>query len=256
VFSATETYEFLWRTTDDGAVGVNHDHSFRPRRQDREPHYRETGAFYIMAAPGLKKAGYRFFGRVEPHVVPAAHDIEIDTLEELALANTLALTQDTPAPIDVDAVITDFDGVHTDDRAYVDQDGRESVAVSRSDGMGISQLRRQGIPVLILSTERNPVVTARARKLNVDVMQGVDNKADALQKWLADRGVDPQRAAYVGNDINDIGCLELVGWPIVVPDAHPKARARARVVLARPAGMGAVRELCERVVVSKLRSNT
>lgn len=251
VFSATETYEFLWRITDAGAIGANHDHSFRPRRQDREPHYRETGAFYVMAASGLKQAGYRFFGRVEPHAVPAAHAIEIDTPEDLTLANALAPTVDTPTPIDADAVITDFDGVHTDDRAYVDQDGRESVAVSRSDGMGVAQLRRHEIPVLILSTERNPVVAARARKLGVEVLQGVEDKADALQKWLADRGVEPQRAAYIGNDINDVGCLELVGWPVVVSDAHPQARACARVVLTRSGGDGAVRELCERVLVAK-----
>lgn len=251
VFSAVETHEFLWRLVDSGAVGVNHDHSFRPRRQDREPHYRETGAFYVMRVSGLREGGYRFFGKIEPLVVAPTHAIEIDTEQDLQMANALAPVCSVQESIDVDAVVMDFDGVHTDDRAYVDQDGRESVAISRSDGMGIAQLRRLGLPLLVLSTERNPVVTARARKLGVDVLQGVEDKAGALQKWLADHGIDPARTAYVGNDINDVECLELVGWPVVVPEAHAEARVRARVVLTRPGGRGAVRELCERVIASR-----
>jgi N-acylneuraminate cytidylyltransferase len=251
VFSAVETHEFLWRIGNSGAVGVNHDHSFRPRRQDREPHYRETGAFYVMRESGLRKAGYRFFGRIEPMVVASARAIEIDAEQDLLMANALAPINDVQAPVDVDALVMDFDGVHTDDRAYVDQDGTESVAVSRSDGMGIAQLRRLGIPMLILSTERNPVVTARARKLGVEVLQGVEDKAGTLQKWLAENGIDPAKTAYVGNDINDVPCLELVGWPVVVPEAHIEARMRARVILTRPGGRGAVRELCERVIASR-----
>jgi N-acylneuraminate cytidylyltransferase len=105
--------------------------------------------------------------------------------------------------------------------------------------------------MLILSTERNPVVTARARKLGVEVLQGVEDKAGALQKWLAENGIDPAKTAYVGNDINDVPCLELVGWPVVVPEAHIEARMRARVILTRPGGRGAVRELCERVIASR-----
>ncbi|MBB5132049.1 YrbI family 3-deoxy-D-manno-octulosonate 8-phosphate phosphatase [Thermocatellispora tengchongensis] len=248
VFSGLETHEFLWSAA---GAGVNHDPAVRPRRQDREPHYRETGAFYAMRAAGLREHGHRFFGTVMVQPVPAGHAIEIDTPGDLEIVRALAPFVDEPEPIDVDAVITDFDGVHTDDRAYVDQDGREMVAISRSDGMGISLLRRSGVKLLVMSTEHNPVVAARARKLGVPVLQGLADKRTVLRDWLSIEGLDPARVAYVGNDVNDLGPMSEVGWPVAVPDAHPKVRAAARVVLTRPGGAGAVRELCDRVLAAR-----
>ena len=246
VFSAVETHAFLWRLGDDGASGVNHDHSFRPRRQDRDAQFQETGAFYAMRAAGFRAGGYRFFGTVGVELVDAAHAIEIDTVEELALASALAAAIDPrPAAIDVDAVVTDFDGVHTDDRVLVGQDGSEYVFANRSDGMGVRLLREAGMPVLILSTEANPVVAARARKLGVPVLHGVDDKAGALRAWASDAGIALDRIAYVGNDINDLACLALVGWPVATADAHPLVRSAARVVLTRRGGDAAVRELAE-----------
>ncbi|MEV0975047.1 N-acetylneuraminate synthase family protein [Microtetraspora glauca] len=253
VFSGMETYEFVW--TGAGA-GVNHDPATRPRRQDREPHYRETGAFYVMRTEGLREHGHRFFGRVAVQPVPARHAVEVDTPEDLEIVRALAPFVDEPLPIDVDAVVTDFDGVHTDDRAYVDSEGREMVAVSRSDGMGVALLKRSGVRLLVLSTERNPVVAARARKLGVPVLQGLNAKETALRDWLAIEGLDPARVAYVGNDVNDLGCMALVGWPVAVPDAHPRVRAAARVVLTHAGGAGAVRELCDRVLAARPESES
>jgi YrbI family 3-deoxy-D-manno-octulosonate 8-phosphate phosphatase len=259
VFSAIETYGFLWSADASGiARGVNHESSTRPRRQDREPHYLETGAFYVMRAPGFRGARHRFFGRVGVVEVAERSALEIDTEEQLSLAMVTAsaiapLLHDVggqPGSIDAVAVVTDFDGVHTDDTATTDAEGRETVRVSRSDGMGVAELRRAGIPVLILSTETNPVVSARARKLRVDVRQGVDDKAAALIEWAAETGVPLSSVAYVGNDINDLACLNLVGWPVAVPDAHPLVLAAARVVLTRAGGDGAVRELSDRVLRS------
>ncbi|MFG1679813.1 N-acetylneuraminate synthase family protein [Nonomuraea sp. NPDC049269] len=248
VVSGLPTHEFLWTAA---GGGINHDPAIRQRRQDREPQFRENGAFYVMRTSGLREHGHRFFGTVAVQPVPVRHAIEIDEPEDLELARALAPFVDVPEPIDVDAVITDFDGVHTDDRAYVDSDGREMVLVSRSDGMGIALLRRSGVKVLVMSTEHNPVVAARARKLGVPVLQGLAEKRVVLRDWLTIEGLDPARVAYVGNDVNDLGPMAEVGWPIAVPDAHPRVRAAARVVLSRPGGDGAVRELCDRVVAAR-----
>jgi CMP-N-acetylneuraminic acid synthetase len=147
VFSAVETFEFLWRVGGDGATGVNHDHRHRPRRQEREPHFRETGAFYVMRADGFRDAAFRFFGRVGVAVVDERTSLEIDTVEELELANSLAPSIDDELfgnDIDVDAVVTDFDGVHTDDRVMVAADGSEYITASRSDGMGVRMLGEAG----------------------------------------------------------------------------------------------------------------
>ncbi len=251
VFSAFETYAFLWRETPDGAAGVNHDHSFRPRRQDREPHYQETGAFYVMRTAGFRAAGFRFFGRVGVARTDERRAIEIDDEHQLELARAIAPLLDVPAPVDVDALVTDFDGVHTDDRVYVGAGGEELVAANRSDGMGIEFLRTAGVPVLVLSKETNRVVEARARKLRVDVQQGVDEKAGALVRWAREKGLDLERIAYLGNDVNDLGCMRLVGWPVAVADAHPEVVAASRLVLTRKGGHGAVRELAERILRSR-----
>ncbi|MFH8252387.1 cytidylyltransferase domain-containing protein [Microbacterium sp. B2969] len=251
-FSAVETYGFLWRRNGVGhAEAINHDAAHRPRRQDREPHFLETGAFYVFAAESFRAAGHRFFGRVGIVEVPDRTALEIDTLSELEQARAIAPLVDAPEPIDVDAVVTDFDGVHTDDSVSVDEAGHEAVRVSRSDGMGVARLRKAGIPVLILSTETNPVVTARARKLRVEVLQGVDDKAAALRAWAEAAGIPLSRIAYLGNDVNDLACLELVGWPVAVPDSHPLVLAAARAVVDRPGGDGAVRALTERVLLAR-----
>ncbi|MDO5683283.1 MAG: acylneuraminate cytidylyltransferase [Propionibacteriaceae bacterium] len=263
-FSGIETYEFLWRDADpdsapgSGAMtGQNHSADYRPRRQDRRPDYRETGAFYVMTVAGFRTAKHRFFGTTRVVPVSELASLEIDTAEELALADAFAGVLDQPTAgandgeaIDVDAVITDFDGVHTADTAYVDEHGRETVRVSRSDGMGVSVLRKAGIPFLICSRERNRVVTARAAKLGVEVMQAITDKRAAVLDWLTENEVDPARTAYVGNDINDLGPMSVVGWPIAVADAHPDVLRAARVILSRPGGAGAVRELCDRVAAA------
>ncbi len=251
VFAAHETYGFLWGrsgTSSDAAVALNHDAAHRPRRQDREPHYLETGAFYVFRAEGFRAAEHRFFGRIRIAEVPEWTAIEIDDEQQLRIARALAALHETPERIPVKAVVTDFDGVHTDDTASVDADGVERVRVSREDGMGVSLLRRAGIPMLILSTEVNPVVRARAEKLRVPVMHGIDDKESALRGWAADAGIPLAEIAYLGNDVNDLPALRIVGWPIAVANAHPLVLAAARVVLRRRGGHGAVRELIERVL--------
>ncbi|HKH08993.1 MAG TPA: acylneuraminate cytidylyltransferase [Agromyces sp.] len=270
VFSASPTHVFLWRESESGgqggtAIGVNHDASHRQRRQERGPEYAETGAFYVFRTDAFRAAGHRFFGRVGVQPVHPDHALEIDDVADLERARAIApyvdgalaasgrgLPADPRRPrIDVDALVTDFDGVHTDDTVMVDQLGRESVRVSRSDGHGIARLRAAGVPVLILSAEENPVVGRRAEKLGVECMQGVAEKGAVLRDWAAARGIRLDRIAYLGNDRGDLPALELVGWPIAVPDASPEALAAARHVLSHPGGHGAVRELADLILAAR-----
>jgi N-acylneuraminate cytidylyltransferase len=266
VFSAFETYGFLWARAGDQraavdeqphagtqpdagtAVALNHDASRRPRRQDREPHFLETGAFYVFRAEGFREAEHRFFGRIRIAEVPEWSAIEIDDEQQLRMARALAALYESPERIPVRAVVTDFDGVHTDDTATIDADGVERVRVSREDGMGVSLLRKAGIPMLILSTEVNPVVRARADKLRVPVLHGIDDKESALRAWAKENRIPLAEIAYLGNDVNDLPALRIVGWPIAVANAHPLVIDAARVVLRRVGGQGAVRELIERVL--------
>lgn len=231
----------------DGAGrGVNHDSSFRPRRQDRPQDFLETGAAYAMDAAGFRAAGHRFFGRTALVRTDPARVLEVDDPHDLARARALAPLLDTaalPTHEDVDAVVLDFDGTQTDDRVLIDADGREIVAVHRGDGLGVARLRRAGLDLLILSTEQNPVVAARARKLQVPVLHGIDRKDIALKQWCDERGIAPERVLYVGNDVNDLPCFDLAGWPVAVANAHDSVRAAARAVTATPGGEGAIREI-------------
>ena len=227
---------------------MNHDASVRLRRQDLEPQFQETGAFYVMRAAGFRAAGHRFFGRVGVAVVDDLTAIDIDSADDLELATRIAPMLARRGSIEVDAVVTDFDGVHTDDRVHVSAEGTEIVTASRADGMGVSLLRRAGIGFLIISSETNPVVAARGEKLMVEVLQPVHDKAAALARWSAEQHLDLERVAYVGNDVNDLSALGVVGWPIAVADAHPLVIAAARIVLSRRGGDGAVRELANRII--------
>ncbi len=139
----------------------------------------------------------------------------------------------------------DFDGVFTDNMVYVLQDGSEAVRCTRSDGLGLQKLERLGIESVIISTESNPVVSARAEKLNIRCIQNCGDKRAVLEAMVAERGLSLAEVAYVGNDINDLPCLDSVGLPIVVRDAHQDVVRHAVYRTTRPGGQGAVREVCD-----------
>ncbi|MFO7590636.1 MAG: acylneuraminate cytidylyltransferase, partial [Acidimicrobiia bacterium] len=259
--SAAPAHLFLWRAGPDGAAeAVNHDARVRPRRQDREPEFLETGAVYAMRVPGFRSAGHRFFGRTALYVQPPERALEVDepldlVHAEVAIRERARTERVQQLPLRPAALVLDFDGVMTDGAVTLDQDGKESVRCHRRDGMGIERLRAAGIPVLVLSKERNPVVTARCAKLNVPCLQGIDRKLPALTAWLDEHGIDPAAAIFLGDDVNDAECLEAVGCGVVVADAHPDVRPRARIQLDTPGGQGAVRELTD-LIEQRLRENS
>ena len=142
-------------------------------------------------------------------------------------------------------VVFDFDGVFTDNRVLVLQDGTEAVMCSRADGLGLDRLRNCGLDLLVLSKEQNPVVAARCNKLRLPYIQGCDEKAERLLQEFNDRGITQHEVAYVGNDINDVECMELVDLPITVSDGYPEVIRLAAWVGTVPGGQGAVREVCD-----------
>lgn len=145
-------------------------------------------------------------------------------------------------------VVFDFDGVFTDNTVDVSQDGVESVRCWRGDGLGLAKLKDAGIDAVILSTETNPVVTARAKKLRLRCVQGCADKLAMLRTIAADASVTFDEIAFVGNDINDLACLEAVGAPIVVHDAHPDVIRPTFHRTSTAGGRGAVREVCDLIV--------
>jgi YrbI family 3-deoxy-D-manno-octulosonate 8-phosphate phosphatase len=139
----------------------------------------------------------------------------------------------------------------TDNHVWVHQSGAEAVRCHRGDGLGIARLKKAGFEVMVLSTEANPVVTARCQKLKIEAIQDCADKLAALQELARGRSLSPGQIAYVGNDLNDVACLRWVGWPIAVADAPAEVRALAKWVTRLPGGRGAVREVADQLVLSR-----
>ena len=147
----------------------------------------------------------------------------------------------------VEFIVFDFDGVFTDNNVYTDQNGNESVISSKFDGFGLKKIKDLGISLFILSTEKNKVVEKRAKKLEIDFLQGLssEEKAIELKKLVENNNLDYDSVAYMGNDINDIQCLADCGLPIVVNDCHPEVIKYADYITDTKGGHGAVREVCD-----------
>jgi len=192
-------------------------------------------------------------------LIDPLYTVDIDTIEDFWNSARLINDPRTKAvdplksrrsfPDKVSHLIMDFDGVLTDDKVYIDQNGGESVRCSRSDGYGISLLKgKSAIQPMILSRETNPVVTARARKLDIEVFQSVLNKDQAIQTLIEERNLNPSEIIYIGNDLNDLVVLPLVGYFVCPADAHPQVLRQADLVLKQVGGKGAVRELVEKIM--------
>ena len=145
-------------------------------------------------------------------------------------------------------MVYDFDGVMTDNRAYIDEAGNEMVMVNRSDGLAISMFRERGMLQLILSTERNPVVAKRAEKLGIECMSGVSNKEKRFIQYCMDNSIDTEKAAFVGNDINDIGVMRVAGFSLCPSDSYRAVQEVADYVLNTRGGMGVIREIYDLMV--------
>lgn len=259
-FSAAPFHGYLWDVGDDGgAVPVGHAGQERSRRQDEALRLLETGAVYAMRVGGLIETGRRFHGCTVPVQVDPRGAMEIDEPHDLAVARAISplierpvgeVAQRTRLPElrDLDLIVLDFDGVFTDDRVLIATDGSEMVVCDRADGRAAEALRR-AVDVLVLSSEVNHVVRARCDKLGLECTQGHGlTKGDALRDELGRRGIDATRVLYLGNDTNDVECLRMVGFPVVVGDASPSARAAAGHVLTARGGRGGIRELTEHLL--------
>ena len=252
-FSATSFHHFLWGIENNyEATGINHDSkSLRKRRQDiDEKQYLETGSVYAFKTNIFLLEKSRFCGKVSLWEQKNNTNIEIDLPIDLEIANAiesvrLEINKTKFIPQNIQAIVFDFDGVFTDDNVITNSEGVESVTCSRSDGMGINNLQKLGIKMLVISKEKNKVVEKRCKKLNLDCLHSIDNKIYYLEKWLKELSINPLNVIYVGNDINDIDCLKYVGCPAAPANYHPDISKYIKLKLSKKGGEGAVRELSD-----------
>ncbi len=144
--------------------------------------------------------------------------------------------------------IFDFDGVLTNNMVYLDQNGKESVGCSRGDGLAFDVLRKLRKPTYILSTEKNTVVSSRAKKLKISVIQGVENKVAGIQEIIKKENCKLEGVLYIGNDLNDYRVMNICGFTTCPADSHEKIKQISNIVLKTNGGFGVVRELLEDVL--------
>ena len=149
---------------------------------------------------------------------------------------------------DIEAIVFDFDGVLTDNKVYIDQDGKELVSCCRADGLAFDVLHKLQKPAYILSTEKNPVVTARASKLKIPAVQGISNKVEGIMDLAVREKFNLENTLYVGNDLNDYRVMQLCGYTVCPADSHVKIKEISTVILKTSGGNGIVRELLENIL--------
>ena len=229
---------------------------FNSPRQALPPTYWQTGHIDVIRPRVILEQASMSGKKILPYIIDARYTVDMDTPFDWQRYEWLVRNGDLdmvdPAsrrrkfPPKISLVVMDFDGVLTDNLVYVDENGIEKVATSRGDSMGI-RLVRESTPIefMVISTEVNPVVTARCDKLKLEVFQGIKDKPGVLRNIMQQKGIPAEEIVFIGNDVNDLGCLELAGYAVVPADAEPKVIRSADLVLNRKGGRGAVREFCD-----------
>ncbi|MEW6239282.1 MAG: acylneuraminate cytidylyltransferase [Chloroflexota bacterium] len=265
VVAAGQNPHKMWRLVDENSPMKNLldvegiDEPYNAPRQILPPVYWQTGHIDAIRTETILN-GSMSGKNIYPLVIDPVFTVDIDNLQDWARYEHLVATGGLdmvwagrarrPMPASIKLIVSDFDGVITDNRVWTSEEGLETVVASRSDSMRVRDLRERGVEVMILSSEPNPVVRARAEKMGVASVQGVDirSKGEALKKLLIEKNVDASQVIYIGNDLNDLPCFEIAGWAVAVADAYPEVLRAADHVLTRAGGHGAVRELCELVL--------
>ncbi len=145
----------------------------------------------------------------------------------------------------VKLIVIDFDGVLTNNKVLLNDQGEEFVICSRADGLAFDALRILKLKTIILSTEKSKVVSSRAKKLQVECIQGIANKKDKLMRLIKKYKLDRGEVLFVGNDINDINAMSLCELTFCPNDSHEKVKKIAKVVLKTNGGEGVMREILE-----------
>jgi YrbI family 3-deoxy-D-manno-octulosonate 8-phosphate phosphatase len=237
---------------------------FNAPRQILPPVYWQTGHIDAIRPDTIMKKNSMTGDTILGMLIDPQYTIDIDTPKDWGRSEWLVwhggLQFVDPAqkprrhlPEKIDLVVFDFDGVITDNRVWVDENGFERVAANRSDSLGIRNLLQVGVEMLILSKEVNKVVAARAKKMGIPALHGINDKVTTLRDLLNERQIPTENVIFVGNDTNDLGCFSLVGYAVAVGDSQPSVKRAADLVLSQFGGRGAVRELCDIILESKKR---
>ncbi len=254
VISVVRQYRFLWDVDETGnAYSVNYNVFHRPRRQDFDGFLMENGAFYMTSRGNLLKSGNRVSGNIKVFEMCAESAVELDKPSDWIVVEKLMKekgleTEQTNFP-EIKMFLTDCDGCLTDGGMYYSENGDELKEFNTRDGMGFALLRERGIITGIITSESVALNRRRAEKLKLDILEeGCKDKAGAVKRICKEYQIDPENIAYIGDDVNDLEVIQMVGLGCCPVDAVASVKRAASFVSQAKGGEGVIREVADKIL--------
>ncbi len=253
VLSVVRQKRFHWGNDENGfAHPTNYDVFHRPRRQEFDGYLVENGAFYISSKEDLLKSKNRVSGNIKAVEMNEDTFFEIDEPSDWVIIEALMRKNGIKAPKEIPEIkmfLTDCDGCLTDGGMYYSEHGDEQKKFNTRDGMGFALLRNKGIVTGIVTSENVDLNRRRAQKLKLDVLEaGCKDKVAAVKTLCEKYNVSLENVAYIGDDINDLDVIKMVGYGCCPADAMPQVRDAARYVTKAKGGEGVIREITDMIV--------
>ncbi len=252
VLSVVPQKRFHWANDENGFTHpTNYDVFHRPRRQEFDGYLVENGAFYITSKADLIKSQNRVSGNIKAVEMNEDTFFEIDEPSDWVIIEALMKKNGITAPIEIPEIkmfLTDCDGCLTDGGMYYSEQGDELKKFNTRDGMGFALMRQKGIITGIVTSENVDLNRRRAEKLKLDILEvGCKDKVAAVKRICEEHGINLRNVCYVGDDINDLEVIRMVGFGCCPADAVPKVKEVAKYVSKTKGGNGVIREICNYV---------
>ena len=213
----------------------------------------ENGAFYISRRELLETAECRLGGKIGIYEMSPETATELDEPEDWEIVESLLSTRERRNDrIDqISLVLVDIDGTMTDGGMYYSADGEELKRFDTRDARGLHRLMEAGIQVVFVTSEPSQIALARAQKLGIPCQIGVQDKVVEAAQLSRTYGVPLCKTAFIGDDLNDLGVMQQVGFAACPTDARPEIRRVAQYAAKASGGHGAVREICDWILAHR-----
>ncbi|XP_071393888.1 N-acylneuraminate cytidylyltransferase A [Centroberyx affinis] len=267
VFAVVRRHQFRWQEVKKGSGEMtkpfNIDPANRPRRQDWDGELCENGSFYMATRDLVENKGTLQGGKMAYYEMLPEYSVDIDVDIDWPVAEQRVLRygyfgQDKPEVVRL--MLCNVSGCLTDGKIFVSVSGEEMLSVNTRDTTGIRMLKREGVEVVLLTSSEEPVSKELSDKLTqrtgCQIQQMGVELLGNVKKMMEERKLEWKEVAYMGNDEQDVACLNLAGLSAVPQDAPVIAINAAKYTCHSPGGMGAVREFAEHILLLKMKAKS
>lgn len=253
VLSVVKQKRFHWANNKEGfAHPTNYDVFKRPRRQEFDGYLVENGAFYITSKKDLIKTRNRVSGNIKAIEMNEDSFFEIDEPSDWVIIEALMKKNEITAPNDIPEIkmfLTDCDGCLTDAGMYYSEFGDELKKFNTRDGMAFKLLREKGILTGLITGEKVELNRRRAEKLKIDILGlGCTDKLLTVKKLCKEYNISLENVLYIGDDINDLEVMKIVGYSCCPADAMQEVKEIAKYITKAKGGEGVIREITNKIL--------